>query len=98
MGQTRRQILCSWNFPCLRTIRPVCSSGTLPVQLGPVHNGAEQTTYVDKIECIVGPRPWQVRIVDLKLYAGGDPGGLDGREVGANHTGAGELADKVTEK
>ncbi len=50
------------------------------------------------VERIIRPRPWQIRIVDLKFHPWRDPVGLDGREVSADYFGAGKLVGEVTGK
>ncbi len=62
----------------------------LAVELGPVSDAAAEGAAVDEVEGL-GEGPLALGVVDVELAVGRHPGGLDGREVRADHDGGGEL-------
>ena len=67
----------------------------LAVQRVPVGDGPQQVAHVDVVGRVGVEGPGLGRVVDLEGYVGRDPGGLDGRDVGAEDGGGGEGVSEV---
>lgn len=51
---------------------------------------------VDVIECVGSECPFEPGVVDLELYVGGDPVGLNGRDVYADYFGRGVFVCEIS--
>lgn len=73
----------------------VATTESLGIEILPVLHATNQVTGVNIVECVVGPGPLLVAVVNFELDIGRNPRRLNGRDIGANHFSIGKFIGEI---